>query len=744
MSTFSLVDEASTRSYWVAISIIGRLDLCRTDDFYDNPLDFTYFDWDNFEHYDNDPCSEFLNFFNDEPSSESHQDTHSIPLVTADTSPFIFPFETLQNASVDGHQDMGSNFSHPRDEPYYTQPYAETLALDNSVYNQTDLTSNSYSSLSANVSFGSFPQESSEKKTTKDAKYFCTICRKGCHTKAILRRHLKIHDPNLRCDFPGCSQKPFAENRDLERHRASHGIIGPLLYFCSAENCDMAHTNGYKGSVRADNIKRHITRRHPGQDIQVFRMEQHLLPPYYTTTYDGRPSAYHESALNTYDYHYPNSVSQDQWFYGRGLAQPSYSPLISYHEQTRQAPLQYQRTQQTQWQQSESPQRYVNSVNDYEYSNYLQQQERALREQIAYEQASSQQFLTSPYIISSDGQNMRNRFPSRRLTDKLASEHIISSTNSEKNIFSREDHIKIDVGELTEPSKPVSTTLMVSPVTISMMDKLNFEKMSRRKKSGKVTLATRGWGRDAEKDKSSSSMSINRGISSDFEEVSGAKFTRVSKFLSKAERQLRREAWSGPEQFLEAESTMNESILITSETGHVKTVENATPTQRQSNISKISNYFNSNELDLNQIIQNPKLRHDVKFDPDLHFKPNLDGERGQRKNFKSDVFWKLLSSLLNGCLIDRKILKQDETFPFSSEQVNEYIDPMTLSTLYARADFGFETTYYSFQNGWFFVNSLIPILSIIWVVVPTVYGKKWRKKISSKQPFDFLNLHSGI
>ncbi|TGO27017.1 hypothetical protein BPAE_0049g00440 [Botrytis paeoniae] len=244
ISTCPLADEAATRSYWVAIFIIGLLDLCRNDDFYDNPLDFTDFNWDDFEQFDNDPCLEFLNFSNDEPSSESHQDTYTIPFVIADASPFIFPFETLPNAPVDDHQDMGSNFSRPRDEPCYTQSHARTPALDNSAYNETDVTSNGYPYFSANASSSSSPQESSE-KTTKDAKHFCAICQKGCNTKAILRRHLKIHDPNLKCDFPGCLQKPFAENRDLERHR----------------------------SVRADNIKRHITRRHAGQDIQVLRME---------------------------------------------------------------------------------------------------------------------------------------------------------------------------------------------------------------------------------------------------------------------------------------------------------------------------------------------------------------------------------------------------------------------------------------------------------------------------------------
>ncbi|TGO66737.1 hypothetical protein BOTNAR_0055g00240 [Botryotinia narcissicola] len=77
-------------------------------DFYHNPLDFTNFNWDDFEQFDNDPCSEFLEVFSDEPSSESHQDDYSIPPVIADASPFVFPFETLLNAPVEDHQDIGS------------------------------------------------------------------------------------------------------------------------------------------------------------------------------------------------------------------------------------------------------------------------------------------------------------------------------------------------------------------------------------------------------------------------------------------------------------------------------------------------------------------------------------------------------------------------------------------------------------------------------------------------------------
>ncbi|KAK6604679.1 T-complex protein 11 [Botrytis cinerea] len=43
------------------------------------------------------------------------------------------------------------------------------------------------------------------------------------------------------------------------------------------------------------------------------------------------------------------------------------------------------------------------------------------------------------------------------------------------------------------------------------------------------------------------------------------------------------------------------------------------------------------ELDVNKIVHNPKLRHDINFDPDLHFRPNLDGEKGHREQFEKDL-----------------------------------------------------------------------------------------------------------
>ncbi len=56
------------------------------------------------------------------------------------------------------------------------------------------------------------------------------------------------------------------------------------------------------------------------------------------------------------------------------------------------------------------------------------------------------------------------------------------------------------------------------------------------------------------------------------------------------------------------------------------------------------------ELDVQRIIFNPKLRHDVNFDPDLHFRPNLDGEKGIRKSRRAKAFWKLFRTELTSYL----------------------------------------------------------------------------------------------
>lgn len=60
------------------------------------------------------------------------------------------------------------------------------------------------------------------------------------------------------------------------------------------------------------------------------------------------------------------------------------------------------------------------------------------------------------------------------------------------------------------------------------------------------------------------------------------------------------------------------------------------------------------ELDVTKIIHNPKLRHDINFDPDLHFRPNLEGEKGRIKHEKANQFWNALQEQLTVFVVDRE------------------------------------------------------------------------------------------
>ncbi|KAF2201985.1 T-complex 11 [Delitschia confertaspora ATCC 74209] len=52
------------------------------------------------------------------------------------------------------------------------------------------------------------------------------------------------------------------------------------------------------------------------------------------------------------------------------------------------------------------------------------------------------------------------------------------------------------------------------------------------------------------------------------------------------------------------------------------------------------------ELDIQNIINNIKLRHDVNFDRDLSFRPNLDGTKGQEKMKAAKRYWNALCAEL--------------------------------------------------------------------------------------------------
>ncbi|KAK3320772.1 T-complex protein 11-domain-containing protein [Cercophora scortea] len=60
------------------------------------------------------------------------------------------------------------------------------------------------------------------------------------------------------------------------------------------------------------------------------------------------------------------------------------------------------------------------------------------------------------------------------------------------------------------------------------------------------------------------------------------------------------------------------------------------------------------ELDVSKIIHNPKLRHDINFDPELHFRPNLDGDKGRKKQEKANQFWTSLLEQLMQFVTDRE------------------------------------------------------------------------------------------
>ncbi|KID91607.1 cAMP-mediated signaling protein Sok1 [Metarhizium guizhouense ARSEF 977] len=88
------------------------------------------------------------------------------------------------------------------------------------------------------------------------------------------------------------------------------------------------------------------------------------------------------------------------------------------------------------------------------------------------------------------------------------------------------------------------------------------------------------------------------------------------------------------------------------------------------------------ELDVSKIIHNPKLRHDINFDPELHFRPNLDGEKGRKKQERANQFWRTLKEELTLFIIDRPAFHakhgetDDWTLPSLLKAVKEIIQTL--------------------------------------------------------------------
>ncbi|KAG8405250.1 cAMP-mediated signaling protein sok1 [Metarhizium acridum] len=88
------------------------------------------------------------------------------------------------------------------------------------------------------------------------------------------------------------------------------------------------------------------------------------------------------------------------------------------------------------------------------------------------------------------------------------------------------------------------------------------------------------------------------------------------------------------------------------------------------------------ELDVSKIIHNPKLRHDINFDPELHFRPNLDGEKGRKKQERANQFWRTLREELTLFITDRPAFDakhgetDDWTLPSLLKAVKEIIQTL--------------------------------------------------------------------
>lgn len=64
------------------------------------------------------------------------------------------------------------------------------------------------------------------------------------------------------------------------------------------------------------------------------------------------------------------------------------------------------------------------------------------------------------------------------------------------------------------------------------------------------------------------------------------------------------------------------------------------------------------EIDLNEVLKNPQLRHDILFDPQIQFRPNLSGERGERKRKINDNYWLIISNEIHSLInFNKKLVK---------------------------------------------------------------------------------------
>ncbi|KAI9338204.1 T-complex protein 11-domain-containing protein [Obelidium mucronatum] len=97
--------------------------------------------------------------------------------------------------------------------------------------------------------------------------------------------------------------------------------------------------------------------------------------------------------------------------------------------------------------------------------------------------------------------------------------------------------------------------------------------------------------------------------------------------------------------------------------------------------------FTLRELDMDEILLNPQLRHDLYFDPNLQFKPNTDGERGTAKRLKTQKYWDKVT-----CEIENKQHFRIPLLIFEIKQIVKELLPYSQAThseLDANIDVGY-------------------------------------------------------
>ncbi|KAI9680575.1 MAG: hypothetical protein M1817_004015 [Caeruleum heppii] len=65
------------------------------------------------------------------------------------------------------------------------------------------------------------------------------------------------------------------------------------------------------------------------------------------------------------------------------------------------------------------------------------------------------------------------------------------------------------------------------------------------------------------------------------------------------------------------------------------------------------------ELEIARIINNPRLRHDINFDANLHFRPRTDGERAQLKQAQIDTYWSELCDELKNLSMADEVMRPE-------------------------------------------------------------------------------------